>query len=76
MHRKKQSSQNPWHEAEEFGIDTTQLRSNLTYSYEERAKKHQHALNLITELKEAKKLHEKSQQSHSDSPKLKNRDKK
>ncbi len=69
MDSRKQSLQDPWLEAKEFGIDTMQLSSNLKISYEARAMRHQQALDLISQLIEAKQSHEKSKQSHSDSSK-------
>lgn len=55
----------PWQEAQDFGIDTQMLKENLKLSYDQRAIRHQQALDNLNLLLEAKKQHEKSQQSDS-----------
>lgn len=60
----------PWQDAEDFGIDTSQLKSNRECSFEERALRHQQALDLVLGLKKAKEAHVQSGATHSSSPKI------
>ncbi len=48
------SSDDPWLEAKEYGIDVDLLRHQLTLSYEERISRHQRALELYQEIIKAR----------------------